>query len=185
VGRTGAIASGFVDFVVRERAGRDTLACSARVSFLGGLAVPVAAAGGPAVAPSGSDLAGVLPCERLWFSRSAASAPAIRICSSVGTAEAGLFSRSFGLVCAGAADSECVGSGDFVACLEASGFVSRATITSCAWTCPATAKLQSNAAASPLDMQSALINKSGVLGKPLVTKAAGILSSWARDLDHR
>jgi hypothetical protein len=90
----------------------------------------------------------------------------------VGPAEAGRFSRNFGLVCAGVADSECVGSGDFVACVEASGFASRTTITSCAWTCPATAKLQSNAAASPLDMQGALINKSAVLGKPLVTKAA-------------
>jgi hypothetical protein len=75
------------------------------------------------------------------LSRSAASAPAIRICSSVGSADVD-FLRDLGFVCSGVADSEGVCSGGGAACLGVSGFVSRATITSCACVWPKRMKVQ-------------------------------------------
>jgi hypothetical protein len=61
---------------------------------------------------------------------SPASAPDARICSIVGATD--FFSRDLRLIRAGVADSEGVNSEDAVACVEASGFVSRGTTTSCA-----------------------------------------------------
>jgi hypothetical protein len=77
--------------------------------------------------------------------RSAASAPAIRICSAVSVVEPDFVSRDLGLVSAGVGDSDGVCSEDGAGCLEASCFFSRPTITSCAWTCPTRTRLQSSA----------------------------------------
>src|SRR5205807_8063747 len=67
----------------------------------------------------------LLVCDGLGlFSRSAASAPAIRICSRVGSADVDLLPRDLGLVRSGVGDSEGVCSGGGAACLGASGFVS-------------------------------------------------------------
>jgi len=109
------------------------LVCSERVSFLAGLGVSGAAGFGVG-AGSESDWPDLFVCDELGlFNRSAARAPAIRICSSVGSADAD-FLRDLGLGRSGSgvADSEGVCSGGGAACLGASGFVSRATITSCA-----------------------------------------------------
>jgi len=132
VGRTAPLASGFA---VRELGRRDELVSSERVSFFAGLGVSGTARLGVGAA-SESDWPDLLACDGLGlFSRSAASAPAIRICSSVGSADVD-FLRDLGLVCWGVADSEGVCSGGGAACLGASGFVSRATITSCACVWP-------------------------------------------------
>ena len=129
VGRTAPLASGFV---VRELGRRDVLVCSDRVSLFAGLGVSGTTRLGVGAA-SESDWPDLLVCDGLGlFSRSAASAPAIRICSSVGSADVDFLLRDLGLVCSGVGDSTGVCSGDGAACLGASGLVSRATITSCA-----------------------------------------------------
>jgi hypothetical protein len=141
VGRTPPVVSGFA---VRELVGRDAFVCSARVSFFAGLAVSETIGLGVGAA-SEFDWRDPFVCEGLGlFSRSAASAPAIRICSSVGTAD--FLARDLGLVRSGSgvADSKGVCSGGGAARLGASGFVSRATITSCACVLPARMKLQSS-----------------------------------------
>ena len=79
-----------------------------------------------------------------FFSRSAASAPAMCICSIVGKAAADFFFRS-GAFFAGAC----------IAGSAAFGFVSRGSMTSCARICPAMAKLQSNAVNAFLPMKRA------------------------------
>ena len=136
VGRTAPVASGFA---ARELGGRDTRGCSGRVSFFAGLGVSGTAGVGVGAA-SDSDWPDLLICDGLGlFSRSAARAPAIRICSSVGSADVDLLPRDLGL--AGVEDSEGVCSGGGAACLGASGFVSRATITSCACVWPTRIKL--------------------------------------------
>jgi hypothetical protein len=128
-------------FAVRELGWRDPLVCSGRISFLAGLGVSNAAGLGVGAA-SESGWADLVVWEGLGlFSRSAASAPAIRICSSVG---ADFLARDLGLVCSGVADSEGVCSGGGDACLGASGFVSRVTITSCACIGPTRTKLSSS-----------------------------------------
>jgi hypothetical protein len=88
------------------------------------------------------------------FSRSAARAPAVRICSSVGSADVDLLLRDLGLVRSGSgvADSEGVCSGGGAACLGASGFFSRATITSCACVWPTKIRLQNSMLKSLLSM---------------------------------
>jgi hypothetical protein len=117
------------------------------------------------------------------FSRSAARAPAVRICSSVGSAEVDLLLRGFGLVCSGSgvAGSGGVCSGGGAACLEGSGFASRATITSCPCVWP-----------TRMMLHSAMKNPRGInrrdkqlqpVRKPPFTKRR--LSGWPRDLDHR
>jgi hypothetical protein len=151
VGRTAPIVSGFR---VRERGGRGVLVCPARVSFLIGLAVPETV-GVSVAAGSESDPRLPAACGGFRFSRrSAASAPAIRICSAVGVADVDLFSRDLGLVRAGGGDSEEVSSGDAAACLGASGLVSRPTITSCAWISPTRRTLQSSALDNPFSITS-------------------------------
>ena len=117
VGRTAPTGSGFG---VRELGRRDSLVCWVRGSFLtGGVAETV---GNSAALCSESDPPAAAGCGELRFSnRSAASAPAIRICSAVSVVEADFFSRDLGLVSAGAGDSDGVCSG---ACLGASGFSS-------------------------------------------------------------
>jgi len=126
------------------------LVCSEPASFFAGLGVSWTAGFTVGVA-SDSDWPDFLVCDALGlFSRSAASAPAIRICSSVGSADADLLPRDLGLVRSGVGDSEGVCSGGGAACLGASGFVSRATITSCASAWPARIKLQSSTLKNPL-----------------------------------
>jgi len=126
------------------------LVCSERVSFFAGLGVSGTAGFGVGAA-SESDWPDRLVCDGLGlFSRSAARAPAIRICSSVGFADVDLLPRDLGL--AGVADSEGVCSGVGAACFGASGFVSRATITSCACVWPTRIKLQSSRLKNPLRM---------------------------------
>jgi hypothetical protein len=148
VGRTAPLESGFAG---RELGRRDVLVCSERVSFFTGLGVS-GAAGLGAGAASESDWPDLFVCDGLGlFSRSAARAPAFRICSSVGSADVD-FLRDLGLArCdSGVADSEGVCSGGGAACLGASGFVSRATITSCARVWPTRMKLQSSTMKNPL-----------------------------------
>jgi hypothetical protein len=147
VGRTVPIDSGFAG---RERGRRDVLVCSERVSFFAGVGVSVAAGLGVG-AVSESDWPDLFLCERLGlFSRSAATAPAIRICSSVGSADVDFLLRGLGLACSGVGDSKGVCSGDGAACLGASGLVSRATITCCACVWPTRTKLQSRITKNPL-----------------------------------
>jgi hypothetical protein len=133
VGRTTPVVSGLA---VRDLGVRETLACSERVSFLATLAVSETTGLGVGAA-SESDWEDLFVCEALGlFSRSAASAPAIRICSIVGSAEARFFSCDLGFVRAGASGSEGLSLAVGVAGLEACGFVSRVTITSCPYICP-------------------------------------------------
>src|SRR5881275_3391404 len=87
VGRTAPPASGFA---VRELRRRDVLVCSERASFFAGLGVS-GIVGVELGAASDSDWPDLLVCDGLGlFSRSAASAPAIRICSRVGSADVDL-----------------------------------------------------------------------------------------------
>ncbi len=147
VGRTAPLATGLA---VCELGRREVLVCSDRVSFFAGRGV---CAGLGVGAASESDWPDLLVCEGLGlFNRSAAWAPAIRISSSVGSADVGLLLRDLGLVrsASGVADSKGVCSGGGAACLGASGFASRATITSCAGVWPASMKLQSSTMKNPL-----------------------------------
>jgi hypothetical protein len=81
---------------------------------------------------------------------SAASAPAIRICSSVGSLESVFLGRDRRLVSAGVGDLVCsVCSGGGGAGLSAIGLVSRARITSCARISPTMKKTHSNTLGSP------------------------------------
>jgi len=129
VGRITPAASGFA---ARERDRRGVLVSSGRASFRAGLGVSAVDGRGIGAA-SGSNWPDFLVCDGPGlFSRSAASAPAIRICSSVGSADLDLLTRDLGSVRSGVGDSDGVCSAGGAACLGASGFVSRATITSCA-----------------------------------------------------
>jgi hypothetical protein len=148
VGRITPAGSGFA---VLELAGRDPLVCSERVSLFAGLAVSETTGVGVG-AVSESNRPDLRVCAGLGlFRRSAASAPAIRISSSVGTSDLGFLPRDLGL--AGVADSVGVCSGGGAACLGASGFVSRATITSCACIGPAKTTLQSSTVKSHFDIK--------------------------------
>lgn len=151
VDRTAPVASGFA---LRELGRCDVFVSSERVSLLTGLGVSGAAALG-AGAASESDWRDFLTGDGLGLlSRSAASAPAVRICSSVGSADADLL-RDLGLVRSGSgvADSEGVCSGGGAACLGASGFVSRATITSCEYKWPTRTKLHSSTMQNPFGIK--------------------------------
>ncbi len=130
VGRTAPTGSAFAG---REVGRCDLLGCSDGVSlFFDGLGVS-STTGFDVGAASESDWSDLFFCEGLGLSRrSAARAPAIRICSSVGSADVDFLLRGLGLDGSGVGDSEGLCSGGGVVCLEASGFVSRATITSCA-----------------------------------------------------
>ena len=149
VGRTAPpLVSGFAGL---ELGRRDELVRSERVSFFTGLGVS-GAAGLDAGGASESDWPDLFVCDGLGLlSRSAARAPAIRICSSVGAADVD-FLRDLGLGRSGSgvADSEGVCSGEGAACLGASGFASRATITSCARVWPTRMKVQSSTTKNPL-----------------------------------
>jgi hypothetical protein len=180
VGRTTPDASGFSG---RELGRRDLLVCSERVSFFAGLGVSGTTGLGVGAA-SESDWPDLFVCDGLGlFSRSAAMAPATRICSSVGSADAD-FLRDLGLGRSGSgvADSEGVRSGGGAACFGASGFASRATITSCARGWPTRMKLQSSTMKNPLGVNGRDKQLQPVR-KPPFTKRR--LSSWPRDLDHR
>lgn len=152
VGRTAPSGAGFV---VCELGRRDVRDCSGRVSFLAGL--EVCRTGGLGVAAaSESDRPDLLVSDGVGlFSRSAAWAPAFRISSSVGSADVDLLLRDLGLgrsTSTGVADSVGVCSGGGDACLGASGFASRATITSCAGVGPARMKLQKSTMKNALGM---------------------------------
>jgi hypothetical protein len=109
-------------------------------------------AGLGAAAGSERDPPALVGCETdLSFCPSAASAPAARICSSVGAAD--FFSRGLDLRGAGVSDSEGTCSEGCGACLGGSLFFSRATITSCACICPARTKLQSSAQKNPFSIK--------------------------------
>jgi len=121
VGRIAPIASGFV---VRGLSRRGTLVCPVRGSFLTGFGV-AETVGNSGALGSESDPPVLAGCGELRFSnRSAASAPAIRICSAVSVVEPDFFSRDLGLVIVGVGDSDGVCSEDGAACLGASGFFS-------------------------------------------------------------
>ena len=126
----------------------------ARLSFFAGVAVadtadaPVAAA-----SDSGStDLAADDDEGVGLVNRSAARAPDIRISSSVGILELDFFSRVFDFFGVSVGDSEGASSDGCGGGLAASGFVSRATITSCACMAPMSKKLQSTAPENPLSI---------------------------------
>jgi len=149
VGRTAPAGSGFV--VVRELGRRGVLVGAARGSVVIGVTVAlempkVCGAAGA----SEPDSLGLLVSGRDRLSRlSAASAPASRICSMVGPVD--FFVRDLGLVVSGGGDSEGVCSeGGGASSLGASGFFSRATITSCAWTCPTRTRPHNNTLKNPL-----------------------------------
>lgn len=153
VGRTGPIDSSFVP---RGGDGRDALFCRMCVSPFTGVAVGEATGLGVAVV-SECDLPVLVGCGTdRSFRPSPASAPDARICSSVGATD--FFSRDLRLVGASVADSEgvCSDSEDGVVCVGASGFVSRGTTTSCAWTCPTNTRLQSSDRKNPLSILAEL-----------------------------
>jgi len=121
VGRIMPIASGFV---VRGPGRRRTLVCPVRGSFLTGFGV-AETVGNSGALGSESDPPVLAGWGGLRFSkRSAASAPAIRICSAVSVVESDFFSRDLDLVSAGVGDSAGVCSEDGASCLGASGFFS-------------------------------------------------------------
>jgi hypothetical protein len=182
VDRTAPIASGFA---VRELGRRDVLVCSERISFFAGLGVSGTAGLGVGAA-SESDPLVLVVCGGLGLvSRSAASAPAIRICSSVGSADVDFLPRDLGLARSGVGDSDGVCSGgDGAACLGASGFVSRATITSCAWVWPSRIKLKSNTLKNPVGIKRRA-NQLRPIRKPPITRSSRVLASWPCDLDDR
>jgi hypothetical protein len=134
VGRTAPTASGFTG---RELDRRDVLGCPDGVSlFLDDLGVSETG-GVDFGAASESGSLDLFVCEELGLSsRSAAFAPAFRICSSVGSADVDFLLCDFGLDCSGVGDSDEASLGGGGVCLGACGFASRATITSCAcvWT---------------------------------------------------
>jgi hypothetical protein len=179
--RTGRIAPGLLD---RPLGRRDSFGCSERVSFFAGLAVSETT--GVAVGEaSEADSRAFAGCEDVRvLSRSAASAPAIRICSSVGSADAGFFSRDLALGGSGVANSEGVSSAAGVACLEASGFVSRATMTSCPCIHPTRIKPQSRIPKNPVSLNCPA-NDLRPANKPLFTSLSLCSARWTRDPDHR
>jgi len=121
VGRITPIGSGFV---VSGFDRRGALVCPVRGSFLSGLGV-AETVGNSASLGSESDAPALADCGELRFSnRSAASAPAIRICSAVSVVEPDFFSCDLDLVSAGVGDSDGVCSEDGAACFGASGFFS-------------------------------------------------------------
>ena len=148
VGRTAPAGSGFV--VVRELGRRGVLVGAARGSVVIGVTVAlempkVCGAAGA----SEPDSLGLLVSGQDRLSRlSAASAPASRICSMVGPVD--FFVRDLGLVVSGGGDSEGVCLEGGASSLGASGFFSRATITSCAWTCPTRTRPHNNTLNNPL-----------------------------------
>jgi hypothetical protein len=152
VGRTAPTGSGFV--VVRELGRRGVLVGAARGSVPIGVTVALempkvfGAAG-----TSEPDSLVLLDSGPDRLSRlSAASAPASRICSTVGPVD--FFARALGLVVSGCGDSEGVCSeGGGASSLGACGFFSRATITSCAWTCPTRTRPQNNTLNNPLSIK--------------------------------
>jgi len=151
LGRTAPTGSGFV--VVRELGRRGVLVGAARGSVVIGVTVALempkvfGAAGA-----SEPDSLVLLDSGRDRLSRlSAASAPASRICSTVGPVD--FFVRDLGLVVSGGGDSEGVCSEGGGSSLGASGFFSRATITSCAWTCPTRTRPQNNTLNDPLSIK--------------------------------
>src|SRR5262245_26658404 len=149
VDRTAPLGSGFV---APELGRRDVLGCSERVSLLDGLGVSKTFGLGVGAA-SESDRPDLLVCDGLGlFNRSAARAPAIRISSSVGSADVDFLPRDLGFArssSVGVAVSEGACSAGGVVCLGASGFVSRATITSCAGVRSTSMKPQSNTMKNP------------------------------------
>ena len=149
VGRTAPAGSGFV--VVRELGRRGVLVGAARGSVVIGVTVALempkvfGAAGA-----SEPDSLVLLDSGGDRLSRlSAASAPASRICSTVGPVD--FFVRDLGLVVSSAGDSEgACSEGGGASSLGGSGFFSRATITSCAWTCPTRTRPHNNTLNNPL-----------------------------------
>lgn len=147
VGRTGPIPC---DFFAPDLAARGELACSIRFSFrtggVGAVSSFAVRGGDWRLTPARSTTAGL-------FNRSAAIAPAARICSSVGAADEEVFAcvwAFFPLTCSGSG---------------ALGFVSRATITSCARICPATTQPQSRPMKASLAIIASLIDECRVLRK--------------------
>src|SRR4030095_4271910 len=103
VGRTGATPSNFVVPDLDRRGGLD---CSTRFSFRTDSA---GTASDLAVWELDSRLA-LAAFTRVWsFSRSPASAPAMRICSTVGKVDAGFFprTRAFAVVVSADPDRDC------------------------------------------------------------------------------
>ena len=152
VGRIAPTGSGFV--VVRELGRCGVLVGAARGSVAIGVAVAleVSEVFGAAAA-SEPDSLGLLDSEGDRLPRlSAASAPASRICSRVGPVD--FFVRDLGLVVSGGGDSEgACSEGGGASSFRASGFFSRATITSCAWTCPMRTRPQNNTLNNPLSIK--------------------------------
>ena len=169
VDRTAPLGSGFV---APELGRRDVLGCSERVSLLDGLGVSKTFGLGVGAA-SDSDRPDLLVRDGLGlFNRSAARAPAVRISSSVGSADVDFLARDLGLGrsdSAGVAVSEGVSSGGGAFCLGGSGLVSRATITSCARVWPRSITLESNTMKNPLRMNRRGKQRQPVR-KPLFTR---------------
>ena len=95
-------------FAARELVRCDVFVCSERGSLFTGLGVS-GTAGLGVEAASESDWPDFFACDGLGLlSRSAASAPAIRICSSVGSSDAD-FLRDFGLVRSGSGVADSAG----------------------------------------------------------------------------
>ena len=152
LGRTAPTGSGFV--VGRELGRRGVLVGAARGSVVIGVAVTLEV---PkvfeAAGASEPDSLVLFDSGRDRLSRlSAARAPASRICSRVGPVD--FFVCDLGLVVSGGCDSDGVCSeGGGASSLGASGFFSRATITSCAWTCPTRTRPQNNTLNNPLSIK--------------------------------
>ena len=172
VGRTAPVISG-LELRVLERF--DVLVCSERGSLRTGLGVDgtgVPGAGGV----SESDWPDLRAGDGLGlFNRSAASAPAFRICSSVGCAGSERL-RVLGFVrCgSGGTDSEGASSTGGAVGLGTSGFLSRATMTSCEYKGGASAKLQSRIMPSRFGISSG-DKKLRSVRKPPFTRSFGLI----------
>src|SRR5437762_13047007 len=167
VGRTGATTS---DFVVPVLDRRWALDCSTRFSFRTGSAGTVSD-----LAFWGLDSRLVVVSIRGGFvSRSPASAPAIRICSTVGKVDADFFARTRAFVGVAFPDSESDGWDIGAARSVGFGLVSRPTTTSCPRICPARANPQSKAVKAFVPIKAAVINEFNAIGKPLKFKRARV-----------
>jgi hypothetical protein len=132
-------------FVLRDLEGLGDLLCSTGVSLFTGLGVSATVGFGiGALSTSGSRVFVACEPDRL-FNPSAARTPASRISSSVSLAGTDFFSRDLDLRGDGVEDSEVICSEGCGVCVGSSGFLSRATITSCACIFPMRMRLQSTA----------------------------------------
>jgi hypothetical protein len=145
VGRTGLITS---DFGLREFDTRGALVCPTPVSSFAGFALAKGVETGVLALFEAEPSLTFTGSARTCFRRSAASAPAIRICSIVSLTEPDFIPSLWGLASVDVPGPEPLFSEAGVGCAGAFDFASRATTTSCERISPTRTKPQRNAVKS-------------------------------------